>query len=79
MKGKFMKKAIKSHRNREMLEEYDFSKGVRGKYATRYREGSNVLVLDPDVAKVFHDPYCINQALRALAESVRQQSKKIPA
>lgn len=39
----------------EMLEEYDFSKGVRGKYAARLAEGANVVVLDPDVAEVFTD------------------------
>jgi hypothetical protein len=37
----------------EMLEEYDFSGGVRGKYADRFAEGANVVVLDPDVAEVF--------------------------
>ncbi len=40
-------------KNNEMLREYDFSKGVRGKYARRYARGSNVVVLEPDVAKVF--------------------------
>ncbi len=74
-----MKKAIKNHPKREMLDEYNFRGGVRGKYAARYQEGSNVLVLDPDVAEVFHDPNSINQALRALAESIRHPSKKVAA
>ena len=39
----------------DMLEEYDFSKGVRGKYAKRYAEGTNVVVIDPDVAQYFLD------------------------
>jgi hypothetical protein len=39
----------------EMREEYDFSNGVRGKYAERFAKGSNVIVLDPDVAEVFRD------------------------
>jgi hypothetical protein len=39
----------------EMLEEYDFSKGVRGKYAARLAKGANVVVRDPDVAEVFTD------------------------
>ena len=39
----------------EMLEEYDFSGGVRGKYVNRFAEGANVVVLDPDVARVFSD------------------------
>ena len=40
-------------RNNEMLREYDFSQGIHGKYARRYAKGSKVLVLEPDVAKVF--------------------------
>ena len=39
----------------DMREEYDFSEGVRGKYAERFAQGSNVVVLDPDVANVFPD------------------------
>ena len=48
----------------EMLPEYDFSGGVRGKYAARYREGTNLVLLDPDVAKAFHDSAAVNEALR---------------
>ena len=50
-----------------MLEEYDFSKGIRGKYAKRYAEGTNVVVIEPDVAKIFPDHDSVNQALRSLA------------
>ena len=39
-----------------MLKEYDFSKGVRGKYAERYKEGTNIVKLDDDVAALFPDP-----------------------
>jgi hypothetical protein len=39
----------------EMLEEYDFSEGVRGKYAARFAEGAEVVVLDPDVAEMLTD------------------------
>ncbi len=60
----------------EMLEEYDFSGGVRGKYATRFADGANVVVLDPDVAEVFPDSESVNQALRALAEIIQHQSEK---
>ena len=59
----------------EMREEYDFSAGVRGKYAARFAEGSNVIVLDPDVAAVFRDPQAVNDALRLLAESARSSEK----
>ena len=57
----------------EMREEYDFSKGVRGKYASRYRHGSNVVVLDPDVAEIFPDSESVNKALRAIAEIARER------
>ncbi len=52
----------------EMLPEYDFSKGVRGKYAKRYAEGTNVVLLAPDVAKVFKNAEEVNAALRGLIE-----------
>ena len=48
----------------EMREEYDFSKDVRGNYAERFRRGSNVVVLDPDVAAEFPTPESVNKALR---------------
>ena len=51
----------------ELMEEYDFSNGVRGKYAKAYHHGSNVIVLDPDVAKRFPNSEAVNQALRSLA------------
>ena len=53
----------------EMRDEYDFSGGVRAKYADRYARGSNVIVLDPDVAEAFSDPGAVNEALRILAKS----------
>ncbi len=62
-----MKKAPKGPPDDEMRPEYDFSKGVRGKYAKRYAEGTNVVVLDPDVAAVFPDAASVNQALRRAA------------
>ena len=51
-----------------MREEYDFSTGVRGKYAKRFSKGTNLIVLDPDVAKVFKDSKDVNNVLRALAK-----------
>lgn len=71
-----MKKARNKNRNPEMREEYNFSAGVRGKYAKRYEKGSNVIVLDPDVAKVFPDRESVNQLLRALAEIIHRQEQK---
>ena len=49
-----------------MLPEYDFSNAVRGKYYERYRQGTNVVLLDPDVADVFPNATAVNDALRAL-------------
>ncbi|MCH9739998.1 MAG: hypothetical protein K0U38_04035 [Epsilonproteobacteria bacterium] len=50
----------------EMLEEYDFSNGVRGKYAKAYKEGVNIVKLDTDVMKFFPDAKSVNEALRTL-------------
>jgi hypothetical protein len=48
----------------EMRDEYDLRGGVRGKYYRRYQEGTNVVLLDSDVARVFRDSATVNQALR---------------
>jgi hypothetical protein len=45
---------------------YDFSKGERGKYAEKYRKGTNIVVLDPEVAKAFPTSDSVNSALRKL-------------
>jgi hypothetical protein len=49
-----------------MLPEYDFTGAVRGKYYERYRQGTNVVLLDADVAAVFRDSAAVNDALRLL-------------
>lgn len=48
----------------EMRSEYDLRGGVRGKYYERYKAGTNVVLLEPDVAKVFRDSATVNEALR---------------
>jgi len=58
----------------EMLEEHDFSGGVRGKYARRFAEGTNIVVLDSDVAALFPDSKAVNEALRLLARLAREQA-----
>jgi hypothetical protein len=63
----------KMQKDPNMLEEYDFSQGVQGKYAKRYAEGTNVVIIEPDVAKVFPDHDSVNQALRSLVEIIRRQ------
>ncbi len=52
-----------------MRDEYDFSKGVRGKYAERLKEGSNVVVLEPDIAAEFSASQEVNRALRVYLKS----------
>jgi len=58
-----------------MLAHYDFSKGVRGKYAKRFAHGTNLVLLEPDVAKAFPDAASVNETLRALAGIIRRQKK----
>jgi hypothetical protein len=57
--------------NDGMREEYDFSGGVRGKYYEAYKQSTNVVVLEPDVAEVFRDSASVNEALRLLAKIAR--------
>jgi hypothetical protein len=64
-----------SNQDPDLLKEYDFSHGVRGKYSERYREGTNVVKLDEDVAATFPDAKSVNDALRALAKIIRQHEK----
>ncbi len=57
-----------------MRNEYDFSQGGRGKYARRYAQGTNVVVLEPDVAKVFPNSKIVNASLRGI---IRQQAREL--
>ena len=75
-----MKKAKASHKAPDpdrdtMRPEYDFSKGVRGVTAARYREGTNIIVLDPELMDVFPDSEAVNEALRALAPVLRRRKR----
>ncbi len=67
---------MKKNKRDEMLDEYDFSKGVRGKYAKQYAEGTNLVALSPDVAKVFSDSQSVNEALRTLVRVARKGLRK---
>ena len=60
-----------------MQPEYDFSSGVRGKYFRRYQRGTNVVVLEPDVAKAFPNASAVNDSLRALANIIQRQGKAL--
>lgn len=80
-KGEHMKKtraepkAVREVDDDEILPEYDFSKGRRNKYAARYAEGTNLILLDPDVAKDFPDSNAVNDALRGLSAIIRRRGK----
>jgi len=72
-----MKKPPSKRRTPEMRAEYDFSGGVRGKYVDRYRRGTNVVLLDPELADAFPDSKSVNEALRALVSiSARAETRK---
>jgi hypothetical protein len=74
-----MKKEIENEMEDELRSEYDFTQmkgGVRGKYVERYRAGTNLVLLDPDVAQAFPNDMAVNDALRMLIQvAQRQQSK----
>jgi hypothetical protein len=57
----------------EMRPEYDFSHAVRGKHHAAYRAGTNVVLLDADVAEAFPDSASVNRALRLLIDLAREQ------
>lgn len=59
--------------DRPMRKQYNFRGGVRGKYASRFNQGTIAVVLDPDVAILFADSESVNRALRALAEIAARQ------
>jgi len=68
-----MKKPAAKSADTDLQPEYDFSNGARGKHFRRYHRGTNVVVLDPDVARVFSDAATVNDSLRALAGIIRRQ------
>jgi len=70
-----MKKPSAKSADKDMRAEYDFSRGVRGKYFRRYQRGANVVVLEPDVAKIFPNAGAVNDSLRALANIIHRQEK----
>ena len=74
-----MKKVTKNNRKADLLEEYDFSKGIRGKYAKRYAQGTNIVLLATDVAATFKNSNAVNEALRAFMKMSRQKGKKTSA
>jgi hypothetical protein len=69
-----MKKTHKKSSDTELRPEYDFAGGVRGKYAERFSAGSNIVVLDPDVAEAFPSSESANEALRGVMKSKKRDS-----
>lgn len=82
-----MKKATTAKKTEELRPEYDLAKlkgGVRGKYYERARAGTNLVLIEPDLANVFPDTDSVNRALRLLADtaesaaSLTQRIRHVP-
>jgi hypothetical protein len=76
-----MKKARRTDSSGEMRAEYDaavFRGGIRGKYAQRFRQGTNLVPLEPDIAAAFPTPAAVNGALRMLLEVARTTAEAAP-
>ncbi len=82
MKGRRVKDATTKKRPSkrtapETRVEYDFSRGVRGKYADQFRRGTNVILLEPELLDAFPDSKSVNDALRGLlAIAARAEARK---
>ena len=75
-RGGFMNKEVENEMEDELRSEYDFTQmkgGVRGKYVERYRAGTNLVLLDPDVAQAFPNEIAVNDALRMLVQVAQRQ------
>ena len=68
-----MKKIVEQHE--EMLPEYDFSHGVRGKYYKRYLEAHNIVAIEPDLREFFPTAESVNRALRQMVRQMKARSK----
>ncbi|MBD2777550.1 hypothetical protein [Iningainema tapete] len=71
-----MKKEVENEMEDELRSEYDFAQmegGLRGKYVEQYRAGTNLVLLDPDVAQAFPNDTAVNEALRMLIQVAQRQ------
>jgi hypothetical protein len=71
-----MKNKVENEMNDELHPEYNFAQmkgGIRGKYVERYRAGTNLVLLDPDVAQAFPDHKAVNDVLRLLIQVAQRQ------
>ncbi len=71
-----MKRSNAARHRRDLLPEYDFRGGVRRKYVKRYTTGSNVVVLSPELSRIFPSSRAVNEALRAVVRLARKASKR---
>ncbi len=67
-----MKPEADQEQKDELRPEYDFPKGVRGRHHEAYRKGTNVVFLEPDVARVFRDSESVNRTLRSLLDLAKK-------
>ena len=67
-----MSQEVNSEGDEDILPEYDFAHGVRGKHHEAYKAGTNVIFLEPDVAKVFKDSESVNRVLRLLLKLAKE-------
>ena len=67
-----MSQKVNPEGNEDMLPEYDFAQGVRGEHHEAYKAGTNVIFLEPDLAKVFTDSASVNRVLRLLVNLARE-------
>ena len=68
---------MKNKKHSHMQPEYDFSKGIRGKYAAPFAAGTNLIALAPDVAKIFSDSDSVNEMLRVLLKLFKRSKKHV--
>ena len=79
MRSRSMKKTPSRVRELDtMRAEYDFTGGLRGKYAKRYASGTNVVVLEPDVAEAFPTARAVNAALRKVLRASPSRPRRAP-
>lgn len=66
----------KTNKTDEMRTEYDFSNGIRGKHFQAYKQGTNIVTLEPDIAEIFKDSEAVNHALRMLITLAGSELKR---
>jgi hypothetical protein len=79
-KGGSMNKDFENELEDDLLPNYDFANmpgGVKGKYVDRYRSGTNIVLLDPDVADAFPTAESVNEALRMLLTIAQRQKQTV--